>query len=111
MSPAERKLELELGPIAPWHTVIKVWAVETNHGRKSTIPQDWLFEVTAEWTGPPAIGFPLSDRPVSARDTYVLPVLEDARALAHAAAAEFAKGGDYPPDLRVLAHPELGRDR
>jgi hypothetical protein len=108
MALAERRLERELGPIAPWHTMIRVWAVSTNHGRQSSIPQDWIFEVTAEWVGPPAIGFPPSRGPVSATDTYVLPELDDAMALAHKAAAEFAKGGEFPPDLRVLAHPELG---
>jgi hypothetical protein len=100
---SERKRELELGPIAPWHTRITIDAVSTNHGRRSTLPYDWLFEVAAEWTGPPAIGFPPSPTPVQGRDCYVLTTLEDARALAHKAAEAFAKGGDQPPDLRELA--------
>jgi hypothetical protein len=102
---AERRLELELGPVAPWHTVIKVHAVSTNHGRQSSLPHDWLFEVSADWYGPPAIGFPPSLTPVSARDVYVVTTLEEARSLAHAAHAAFGKGGDHPPDLRELANP------
>lgn len=103
MSRAERNLELELGPIAPWHTVIKVWATETYHGRQTSIPKDWLFEVTADWYGPPAVGFPRALGPVSARDCYVVATLDEARALAQRAATEFGKGGDMPPDLRELA--------
>ncbi len=99
---AARRQELELGPIAPWHTTIRVEAIETNHGRQSTIPLDHVFEVSAEWTGPPMIGMPPSREPVSARDTYTVPSLEQARALAHRAAEEFARGGDEPPDLREL---------
>jgi hypothetical protein len=103
MPTAERKRELELGPIAPWHAIITVWATETNHGRQTSLPHDWLFEVVAEWVGPPAVGMPRSLIPVSARDCYVVTTLDEARAIAHAAAAAFGKGGDYPPDLRELA--------
>jgi len=99
----QRKLELELGPIAPWSTYIRVHAVETYHGRQSSLPHDHLFEVTAEWIGPPAVGFPPSARPVHAQDCYVVTTLEDARALAHKARDTFAKGGDQAPDLRDLA--------
>lgn len=109
MSGQQRKLELELGPVAPWHTTVRVWAVSTNHGRHTSLPHDHLFEVTAEWTGPPAVGFPPSREPVSSRDTYVLPSLDEARALARKAVSAFGRGGDFPPDLRVLAHPELER--
>lgn len=104
MPDAQRKLELELGPVMPWSTMIRVWAVETNHGRQSSVPREWLFEVVAEWVGPPAIGFPPSLTPVSALDSYVVDGdLEDARALAYKARDAFAKGGDEPPDLRELA--------
>jgi hypothetical protein len=103
---AQRKLELELGPIAPWGTYIRVFAVETNHGRKSTLPHDHLFEVTAEWVGPPATGFPPSPIPVSARDVYVVTNLQDATTLAYRAREAFAKGGDEAPDLRELVPPQ-----
>lgn len=103
MPTAERKRELELGPVAPWHTMITVWATATDHGRQSSLPHDWLFEVVAEWTGPPAVGMPRSAVPVSSRDSYVLTTLSEATALAHAAAEAFGRGGDYPPDLRELA--------
>lgn len=103
---AERRRELTLGPIAPWHTTITVDAVSTRHGRHSTLPHDWLFEVSASWVGPPAIGFPPSSTPVSARDTCVVTTLEQARELAHRAAQAFATGGDQPPDLRDLLGPD-----
>lgn len=103
---AERRRELALGPIAPWHTTITVDAVSTNHGRRSSLPHDWLFEVAAEWVGPPAVGFPPSDRPVSARDTCIVTTLEQARELAHRAAEAFAQGGDQAPDLRDLLPPQ-----
>jgi hypothetical protein len=103
---AERRRELTLGPIAPWHTTITVDAVSTNHGRHSSLPHDWLFEVGAAWTGPPAVGFPPSATPVSGRDVCVVEDLETARALAHLAVDAFAQGGDWAPDLRAL----LGRD-
>jgi hypothetical protein len=102
-APSERRHELTIGPIAPWHTTVTVTAVATNHGRKTLLPHDWLFEVAAEWTGPPAVGFPASDTPVSSRDVYVLTTLEAARALARRAAEAFAQGGDQAPDLRELA--------
>jgi len=99
----ERKLELELGPVAPWKTTIRVHSIRTNHGRQTSLPHDYLFEVTADWTGPPAIGFPPSARPVSARDCYVVTSLQDATKLARRALDAFAKGGDEAPDLRALA--------
>jgi hypothetical protein len=103
--PGERRRELTLGPVAPWHTTITVDAVSTNHGRHSSLPHDWLFEVGAEWVGPPAKGFPPSSRPVSSRDVCVVEDLDTARELAHRALAAFAAGGDWAPDLREL----LGR--
>lgn len=106
--PAQRRLELELGPIAPWHTLIKVWAVSTNHGRRSSLPHEWLFEVSAEWVGPPAIGFPPSLGPVSARDVCVVTTLEEARQLAQRAAEAFAAGGDQAPDLRDFLARQTG---
>ena len=99
----QRHRELHIGPVGPWAAEITVDAVETNHGRQSTLPHDHLFEVAVEWTGPPAIGFPPSATPVSARDVYVLPSLEDARVLARKAADAWRAGGDEAPDLRELA--------
>jgi hypothetical protein len=98
--PAERKLEREFRPTGPWATVIKVWAVETSHGRQTSLPHDWLFEVVAEWTGPPAVGFPPSPTPVSARDVLIVESRDEAIWLARRAWYAFAKGGDQPPDLR-----------
>jgi hypothetical protein len=98
--PGERRTDLTIGPIAPWHATIRVDAVSTYHGRHSSLPHDWLFEVCAEWTGPPARGLPPSPRPVSARDVCVVESLSEARELAERAAQEFAKGGDWAPDLR-----------
>lgn len=100
--PAERRRELTLGPLGPWATVITVDAVSKASGRKSSIPQDWIFEVQAEWTGPPPIGFPPSATPVSARDVVVVTGLEEAKRLAHRAAELFRNGGQEPPDLRDL---------
>jgi len=96
---------MTIGPIAPWHTTITVTAVSTNHGRQSSLPHDWLFEVAAEWVGPPARGFPPSALPVSSRDVCVVEDLETARQLARHAADAFSRGGDWAPDLREL----LGR--
>jgi hypothetical protein len=111
MPPADRRRELTLGPIAPWHTMITVDAIETNHGRQTTLPHDHLFEVGADWFGPPMVGMPPSLTPVASRDVYVLTNLEDARALAHKAAAAFAAGGDSPPDLRELATGKTALDQ
>lgn len=99
---AERRRELTLGPLAPWHTMITVDAVSTRHGRHSSLPHDWLFEVSAEWVGPPAIGFPPSALPVSARDTVIVTSLSEARGLAYRAREAFAVGGEEAPDLRAL---------
>lgn len=99
---AERRRELELGPLPPWHTRITVDAVSTNHGRQTSLPHSYLFEVAAEWTGPTALGFPPSRYPVHARDVVVVTTLEEAKRIAHQAAEEFRKGGDQPPDLRAF---------
>ncbi len=107
--PAQRRRELTLGPIAPWHATIAVDAVSTHHGRRSSLPHDWLFEVTAEWTGPPAKGFPPSrDGPVSARDVVAVSSLEEARQVAHQAAEAFAHGGEWAPDLRAFLSRRSG---
>jgi len=107
---ARRERDLTLGPIAPWHTMITVDAVYLDRGRQTSRPYDVVFEVAAEWTGPPMIGFPPSSRPVSARDVHPVYDLDLARALARRAAYEFAGGGDHPPDLRQLAR-ELATPR
>lgn len=106
--PAERRRELTLGPVAPWHTTIAVDAVKTNHGRHTSLPREWLFEVTAEWFGPPAVGLPPSREPVSARDVVVVETLDEARALAHRAAEAFAAGGERAPDLRAFLERKSG---
>jgi hypothetical protein len=100
MPNAERTRELSLGPLPPWHTVITVDAVTTNHGRQSSLPHDHLFEVAAEWVGPAAIGMPYSLVPVSGRDVCVVTSLEEAKQLAHKAAEAFRQGGEQAPDLR-----------
>lgn len=100
---ARRERDLTLGPVAPWHATITVDAVHLERGRHTSRPFDVVFEVAAEWTGPPAVGFPPSDRPVAARDVHPIHNHELALALARRAAVEFGRGGDYPPDLRELA--------
>lgn len=97
---AQRRRELELGPLPPWAIRITIDAVTTNHGRQTSLPHPYLFEVSATWTGPPAIGFPRSPHPVHTRDVVVVTSLEEAREIAHRAAEKFRRGGDYPPDLR-----------
>ena len=105
---AQRERDLTLGPIAPWHTTITVDVVYLERGRHTSRPSDEVFEVAAEWTGPPMTGFPPSDRPVAARDVHPVGSHALARALARRAAEAFAQGGDEPPDLRELCH-ELER--
>lgn len=102
---AERRRELTLGPVGPWGATITVEAVSTHHGRQTSLPHDWLFEIAAEWTGPPAIGFPPSRTPVHARDVIIATDLEDAKRIARQAAAAFRHGGDEPPDLRDFLAP------
>lgn len=101
----QRDRDLTLGPIAPWHTTITIDVLHLNRGRHSLTPSEKVFEVAAEWTGPPAVGFPPSrdGQPVSARDVYPVADHQLALALARRAAEEFARGGDQPPDLRELA--------
>jgi hypothetical protein len=101
---ADRKLELELGPAGPWQARVTVHAVKTNHGRQTTVPHEWLFEIAVEWTGPPAVGMPAARGPVSSRDVYVLPPpLEDAATLARKVFDAYRSPGDEPADLRELA--------
>lgn len=100
---AQRERELTLGPVAPWHTTITVEAVHLERGRHTLHPSDVVFEVAASWTGPPMTGMPPSDRPVASRDVHPVHSLPLALALARRAAADFALGGDHPPDLRELA--------
>lgn len=97
---ADRRREHTRGPVGPWAATITVDAVSTNHGRSSSLPHDYLFEVGAEWTGPPAVGFPPSRTPVSSRDVVVVTSLEEARALANRAAEWFRAPPDDRPDLR-----------
>jgi hypothetical protein len=83
---------LELGPIAPWHATVKV--VPLRLAREVT------FEVYIEWTGPPADGFPPSDKPVLGSDAYVLGDLALAKELALRAESAFRRPA--VPDLRGL---------
>lgn len=108
MTDQKRRRETTIGPIGPWAAIITVDAVQTVHGRQTTLPQDWLFEVGAEWTGPPPVGFPPSPgRPVSARDVVMLDgALEDALRLAREIADAFREGGDQAPDLRDFVERE-----
>lgn len=105
---AERRRELSIGPVGPWAATVRVDAVETDHGRHTSLPHDWLFEVSAEWTGPPAVGFPPAPAPVSARDVVIVESLELARVIAQRAAADFQAAGDQPPDLRAYLPPARG---
>ncbi len=105
---AKRERDLTLGPVAPWHTVVTVDVVFLERGRHSYFPHEKVFEVAAEWTGPPMIGFPPSSRPVQARDVHPVHDLDRARAIARRALEEFGRGGDTPPDLRAIA-AELAR--
>lgn len=82
------------GPIAPWHATVKVTPVQLRRGPH--------FEVYAEWTGPPQEGFPRSDRPVSASDTYLTADVGLAKAIA-ARAEEAFRAAIEPPDLRAIA--------
>lgn len=100
---AQRERDLTLGPIAPWHATITVDAVYLDRGRHTLHPRDLTFEVAVEWTGPPAAGFPPSDRPVQGRDVWPVHDHQLARAIARRTAAEFARGGDHPPDIREIA--------
>lgn len=104
MTENKRKRELELGPVGPWGARITVAAVETNHGRRSIVPQDHIFEVVATWVGPPPVLSPASSRPVQAMDTVAVDSLEHAKVVAHKAADYFrAPDNGQPPDLRELA--------
>ncbi len=100
---AQRERDLSLGPVAPWHATVTVDVVHLARGRHTIHPADVLFEVTMAWTGPPAIGFPPSERPVQGRDVYPVGDRDLARAVARQALAELGRGGDRPPDLRAIA--------
>jgi hypothetical protein len=81
------------GPIAPWHANVKIVPLEL--ARQTT------FEVYIEWTGPPAHGFPPSDRPVEGSDAYTTPDRTLARAIADQAELAFRR--PEVPDLRAIA--------
>ena len=98
--PGQRRRELTIGPVGPWAATVTIDAVTTNHGRHSSLPHDHLFEVGAEWVGPPAAGFPPSRAPVSSRDCVVVETLAEAQGVARRAAEAFRNGGDWRPDLR-----------
>ena len=99
---ARRERDLTLGPVAPWHATVTVDVVHLERGRHSITPAPVVFEVAAEWTGPPPVGFPPSTRPVSARDVYPVSDRDLARALARRLLEELGRGGT-PPDIRELA--------
>ena len=106
---AARKLELgPLPPVGPWAAVVTVHSLRTNHGRHTSAPYDYLFEVGVEWFGPPAIGMPFSPVPVQSHDAYNVTTLDDARTLAYRVRDAFAKGGHEPPDIRQLAGVRAG---
>jgi hypothetical protein len=85
---------LELGPVPPWHATVKVVPVELQRAV--------VFDVVAEWTGPPALYMPADDRPGLRQDIYNAggnPEL--AKAVAMAALDELR--AVQVPDLRALA--------
>ena len=88
-----RRVVRGAGPIAPWHATVKIVALELRRGTS--------FEVVTSWTGPPAAGFPPSDRPVEGSDTYVTDTLALAREIA--TRAEDAFRAPEVPDLRAIA--------
>lgn len=98
---AKRTTITTAGPVGPWRAVVRVEALHLARGVQ--------FEVLANWTGPPAIGFPPSRQPVAAMDCYVVGAeLELARAVAIAAIEQLSAGGAEPPNLRELAEQRRG---
>jgi hypothetical protein len=98
------------GPHGPWKGTVRIEALHLTRGRHTASPRDVEFRVTAEWTGPPAFGFPPSPDPVQASDTYVVyGDLELARAVALMTVEALRAGGDEAPDMRDFARHLKGR--
>lgn len=89
------------GPVGPWRAKVSISAVGTNFGRATSLPYDTLFDVVAEWVGPPAFGFPKSDIAVSVSTSAVVTTYSGALQVAKTA-VDVLRAGKVP-DLRTLA--------
>jgi hypothetical protein len=97
-APVDRPV-LELGPLAPWHATVKVTPV---HLRRQV-----TFQVTASWTGPPAVYMPPDPNPGQRQDVYATTDMQLAKAVAQLAAQQLSQG--VVPDLREHAKSLRGR--
>lgn len=97
----ERKELWTEQPIGPWRAKVSVIAVSGSESRQTSLPFETLFEVLAEWTGPPAPGFPPSDRPVQAQSAVLVKTHDAAMRIARTAADVLR--APRVPDMRVLA--------
>lgn len=81
------------GPLGPWNGTVRVTRVKVRGYAGDR------FGVDVQWTGPPPIGNPPSDQPVSATDMIVLEDGELARRVALEATDALRDG--RLPDLRA----------
>ncbi len=106
MTNVKRRQIFSQQAIGPWRAKVSIHAIQANMGRRSSLPHDVLFEVLAEWVGPPAPGFPPSPHPVSAQAAAVFTTHNTARKVALAAIDELRNS--RVPDLRKLGAGSAG---
>jgi hypothetical protein len=92
-------------PIGPWRATVTINAMTGRQaGRHTSLPYETLFQVTAEWIGPPpAFSVNRGATNVSAQDTVIVRSHEWAQMVAAAAVEELKNG--RVPDMRELAGP------
>lgn len=85
---------------APWGAEVKIERVPYRGGRHSAIALDYLFEVSATWTGPNLRGETVDPRGISVRDSAMARNYQIALAAAQMAAARL-RSGEVPnlPEL------------
>jgi len=86
--------------LGPWHGRVSTYEIsDIAHTRQTSLPHEPLFETLAEWTGPPAPGFPPSDTAVQAQASITVDDYLHAHVLAQIAVRKLQQG--KIPDLRA----------
>lgn len=110
MNTAGRELLRHFHVGAPWAADVYIEKVRYNAGRASSIAQDFIFEVSATWTGPNIRGEDIDPRGVSVRDCAT--TRSYGRALEAAdRASELLRRGEVPDLPRLLPASRLSVPR
>lgn len=104
-----RQLLKQIHVGAPWDAEIRIEKVPHNAGRHSQIAQNFLFEVSATWTGPNLRGEIIDPRGVSVRDSAVSRSYGRALEAADRAAA-LLRSGQVPNLPKLLPASRLASE-